>query len=129
MGRRRPALGLAEEVDEPLARDCVVRRRAGSTLICAVSAIVKISRSLGSETPSRKRSVGAAASSTISSPSTANSGVTVAGMRPVGRTRLVSRAHLAAASSSDAKNSATASSIALPPEMPSQRDLIMPTSS
>ena len=119
--RRRPALGLAEHVDEPLARGRVVVAARGSTLIWAVSAIVKISRSLGSLTPSLKRSVGAAASSTTSTPSTANSGVTVVAAAAGCRS-----ASSRAPRSSAAKNSATASSIALPPEMPSQRDLIMP---
>ena len=83
--RRRPALGLAEQVDEALARRRVVvaprrldvdlrRQRDREDLALR-----------GSETPSRKRSVGAAASSTTSTPSTANSGVIVASLPPAGR--------------------------------------------
>ena len=130
MRRRRPALGLAEEVDEALARRRVVvapsrldvdlrRQRDREDLAL---------RRLGDAQPEAQRGRGG-----VLDDLDAEHGElgrdrrrhTAAGGQALGFAR---GAH-APCRSSAAKNSATASSIARPPEMPSQRDLIMPTSS
>ena len=130
MRRRRPALGLAEEVDEALARGRVViapsrldvdlrRQRDREDLAL---------RGLGDAQPEAQRrrdrvldDLGAEHRELGRD----RRRRTAAGGQALGFAR---GAH-APCRSSEPKNSATASSIARPPEMPSQRDLIMPTSS
>ena len=78
--------------------------------------------------------VGVAAKATWAAPVIANSGSGSAPAPPRLRSGFGAHAHRSASDAvvarlrSAAKNSGTASSIALPPEIPSHRDLISPTS-